>query len=172
MLATTGRAKARNGLRPGFDGLLRLYSIPPSPAMSGFPKESNLTGRRFLRSCLLLDFTCYLAAGWWRTPSHKTPESLWLTEPTPRPMLGISGLLNLLTWVEHRQRAQASPHQEGGNPCPVSHPTRLPPTRFKPGNQSVGGSASGQSTATPLAAEPPTRTPTGTQQHTRQGGRR
>jgi len=65
--------------------------------------------------------------GWWRTPSHKTPESLWLTEPTPRPMLGISGLLNLLTWVEHRKPAQASPHQEGGNPCAVSHPTRSPP---------------------------------------------
>ncbi len=42
-------------------------------------------------------------------------------------MLGISGLLNLLTWVKHRQLAQASPHEEGGIPCPVSHPTRLPP---------------------------------------------
>jgi hypothetical protein len=42
-------------------------------------------------------------------------------------MLGISGLLNLLTWVEHRQPAQASPPEEGGISCPVSHPTRLPP---------------------------------------------
>ena len=42
-------------------------------------------------------------------------------------MLGISGLLNLLTWVEHRQLAQASQHEEGGVLCPVPYPTRLPP---------------------------------------------
>jgi len=112
------------------------------------------------------------AAGWWRTPKHKTPESLQLTTSPPPPMLGISGLLNLLTWVEHRQRAQASPHEEGGIPCPVSHPTRLPPTRFQPGNQSVGGSAPGQSSAASLAAESSARTPTGTRPHTKQGGRR
>src|SRR5258708_5249873 len=62
-----------------------------------------------------------------RTPNHNTPETLRLTEPPPRPMLGISGLLNLLTWVEHRQLAQASQHEEGGVPCPIPHPTRLPP---------------------------------------------
>jgi len=59
--------------------------------------------------------TCH-AAGWWRRPKHKTPETLPLTTPTPRPMLGISGLLNLLTWVEQRQPAQASPQEEGGIP--------------------------------------------------------
>jgi hypothetical protein len=42
-------------------------------------------------------------------------------------MLGISGLLQLLTWVEHRRVAQASQHEEGGVPCPIPHPTRLPP---------------------------------------------
>jgi hypothetical protein len=60
-----------------------------------------------------------------RTPNHSTPETLRLTAPTPNPMLGMSGLMNLLTWVEHRQLAQASPHEEGGVPCPVPHPTRL-----------------------------------------------
>ena len=107
-----------------------------------------------------------------RTPNYNTPETLRLTEPTPRPMLGISGLLNLLTWVEHRQAVQASEHEEGGVSCPISYPTRLPPTRFQASHQSLGGSAPGQSEASPLAAESPTRTPVGTEQRTRQGGRR
>src|SRR5712692_8696297 len=111
-------------------------------------------------------------AGWWRTPNHKTPETLGLTEPTPLPMLGISGLLQLLTWVEHRQAVQASQHEEGGVPCPIPHPTRLPPARFQASHQSVGGSAPGQSAAAPLAAESPARTPAGTEQRTTQGGRR
>src|SRR5213080_3028568 len=71
-----------------------------------------------------------LGAGSWRTPNHNTPETLRLTEPTPRPMLGISGLLQLLTWVEHRRAVQASQHEEGGVPCPISPPTRLPPARL------------------------------------------
>lgn len=115
---------------------------------------------------------CLRGAGWWRTPTHSTPETLWLTEPTPHPMLGISGLLNLLTWVEYRQLAQASQHEEGGVPCPVPYPTRLPPTRFQASNQSMVGSAPGQSSATSQAAESPARTPAGTEQHTKQGGRR
>ena len=69
-------------------------------------------------------------------------------------MLGISGLLQLLTWVEHRRAVQASEHEEGGVPCPIPHPTRLPPARLQPGQQSVEGSAPGQSSAAPLAAEP------------------
>jgi len=48
-------------------------------------------------------------------------------------MLGISGLLNLLTWVEHRQLAQGSPHEEGDIPCPVSHPAQLPPPDSRQG---------------------------------------
>src|SRR5690348_16993983 len=111
-------------------------------------------------------------AGLSRRPKHKTPEPLRLTTSPPPPMLGISGLLNLLTWVEHRQRAQATPFEEGGIPCPVSHPTWLPPTRFQPGNQPVGGITPGQSSAASLATESSARTPTGTRPHTRQGGRR
>ena len=42
-------------------------------------------------------------------------------------MLGISGLLQLLTWVERRRAVQASEHEEGGVPCPIPRPTRLPP---------------------------------------------
>src|SRR5260370_7394826 len=113
-----------------------------------------------------------LVVGWWRTPNHSPPETLWLTEPTPHPMLGISGLLNLLTWVEHRQLAQASQHEEGGVPCPVPYPTRLPPTRFQASNQSVVGSAPGQSSAAPLPAESPARTPAGTAHPTSQAGQR
>jgi hypothetical protein len=37
----------------------------------------------------------------------------------------------LLTWVEHRQLAQASPHEEGGVPCPVPHSTQLPPSNSR-----------------------------------------
>ena len=57
----------------------------------------------------------------------RSPETLQLTESPPRPMLGISGLLNLLTWVEHRQQALASPHEEGDILCSDSHPTQSPP---------------------------------------------
>ena len=42
-------------------------------------------------------------------------------------MLGMSGLLNLLTWVEHRQQAQASLQKEGGVLCPIPHSTQSPP---------------------------------------------
>ena len=79
------------------------------------------------KSKKLLFLVIVLDDGWWRTPNHNTPETLRLTEPTSYPMLGISGLLNLLTWVEHRQLAPASPQEEGGVPCPVPHSTRLPP---------------------------------------------
>src|SRR6266700_3970052 len=115
---------------------------------------------------------CFHTAGLSRRPNHKTPVTLRLTTPTPIPMLGISGLLQLLTWVEHRRVVQASQHEEGGVPCPISHPTQLPPTRFQASNQSVGGSAPGQSSAAPLAAESSARTPAGTERSIRQGGRR
>lgn len=108
--------------------------------------------------------------GSWREPIHNTPETLCLTELTPRSMLGMKGLLNLLTWVEHRQLA--SPHEEGGVPCPVSHLTRLPPARFQDGYRSMGGSAANQSSTTALAAESPARTSVGAKPHTTQGGRR
>ncbi len=110
--------------------------------------------------------------GSWRTPNHNTPETVRLTEPTPCPMLGMSGLLNLLTWVEHRQLAQTSQHEEGGVPCPVPPPTRLPPARFQTSHRSVGGSAAGQSEASPLAVKPLARTSAGAKPRTRQGGRR
>ena len=87
-------------------------------------------------------------------------------------MLGISGLLQLLTWVERRRVVQASEYKEGGVPCPIPQPTRLPPAQFQSGHRAVGGSAAGQSSATPLAAELPARTPTGTEQRNGEGGRR
>jgi hypothetical protein len=123
-------------------------------------------GRKYMFPVIVLD------AGWWRRPNHNAPETLQLTAPTPRPMLGISGLLQLLTWVEHRQAVQASEHEEGGVPCPIPHPTRLPPARLQANQQSVGGSAPDQSSAAPLAAESPARTPGGTKPRTKQGGRR
>src|SRR6266566_4208017 len=115
---------------------------------------------------------CFHTAGLSRTPTHNAPETLRLTAPTPRPMLGISGLLNLLTWVEHRQLAQASPHEEGGALCPVSYPTQFPPARFQAGHRSVDGSAPDQSEASPLAPELPARTPVGTKPRPKQGGQR
>ena len=118
-------------------------------------------------SCFLLPLACEASAGWSRTPNHNTPETLQLTAPTPRPMLGTSGLLQLLTWVEHRRGVQTSEHEEGGIPCPIPHPTRLPPALLQANQQSVGGPTPGQSEASPLAAESPARTPDGTQQHTR-----
>ncbi len=42
-------------------------------------------------------------------------------------MLGMSGLLNLLTWVERRTAAQASSQEEGGVPCPLSKSSGFPP---------------------------------------------
>src|SRR6266851_4152505 len=135
----------------------------PACAGSGHQKKRRSIGTR---SCPR-GFTSFPGDGWWRTPNHSTPETLRLTEPPPRPMLGISGLLQLLTWVEHRRVVQASQHEEGGVPCPIPHPTRFPPVRFQASNQLVGGSAPGQSSATPLAAESPARTPTGTEQRTK-----
>src|SRR5258708_38335783 len=60
-----------------------------------------------------------------RRPNHNTPDTLPLTEPTPRPMLGISALLQLLTCFEHTRAVQASEHEDGGVPCPIPHPTRI-----------------------------------------------
>ena len=87
-------------------------------------------------------------------------------------MLGISGLLQLLTWVEHRRVVQASQHEEGGVPCPISHPTQLPPARLQANQQPVGGSPPTQSSAASLAAKSPARTSTGPGQRNREGGRR
>src|SRR6266487_853799 len=128
-------------------------------------KSSNYPTPNVALSC------CYVA-GSSRTPNQNTPETLGLTEPTPCPMLGMSGLLQLLTWVEHRRVAQASQHEEGGVPCPVPHPTQLPPARFQTDYRSVGGSAPGQSSAAALAAESPPRTSARVEQGTKQGGRR
>src|SRR5436305_101442 len=108
-------------------------TISPTSAVEGKRNERK-------RSLLAIE----LVVGSWRTPNHNTPETLRLTAPTPYPMLGISGLLQLLTWVEHRQVAQASQHEEGGVPCPSSHSTRLPPTRFQTSRRSVGGVTPGQ----------------------------
>jgi transposase len=126
-----GKGKGKDWLEATPGGTAKIVQHPQSLATSGFPRESSPIGRRSRRNCLLLAFTSYPVAGSSRTPNHKTPESLRLTDSTPPPMLGISGLLNLLTWVEHRKPAQASPHEEGGAPCLVPHPTRLPSPNSK-----------------------------------------
>src|SRR6266700_6030364 len=144
---------------------IQAMFLRKSPKSMGFSwKLSNCPRPSAVLSCCPGD-------GWSTTPNHNTPETLGLTDPTLRPMLGISGLLNLLTWVEHRQLAQASPHEEGGVPCPVPHSTQLPPAQFQTGRRSVGGSAASQSAAAPLAAESSARTPVGAKPRTRQGGR-
>jgi hypothetical protein len=111
-----------------------------------------------------------LGAGWWRTPNHKTPETLRLTEPTPRPMLGMSGLLNLLTWVEHRQQVQALAYEEGGTRCPISHVIPSPPARFQTGHRRVGESTPNQSSTAAQASESPSRASVGAKPHPKQGG--
>gem|GEM_PF-462964 len=141
-------------------------------SLSGSKRSATASSKLSSAPTRSQGFGCFRGAGWWRRPNHNTPETLPLTEPTPRPMLGISGLLQLLTWVEHRRAVQTSEHEEGGVPCPIPHPTRLPPARFQASKQSVGRSAPGQSSAAPLAAESSARTPATTEQCTRQGGRR
>ena len=46
--------------------------------------------------------------------------------------MGITGLLNVLIWLERRQGAKASPHQEGGTSCPTPHPSQFPPPTSRP----------------------------------------
>jgi hypothetical protein len=86
-------------------------------------------------------------------------------------MLGMSGLLNLLTWVEQRTAAQASPQEEGGVPCPISKSSGFPPARFQGRQRSVGRSAPGQSEAVTPTPELSARTPVGAEPHHKRGGR-
>src|SRR5260370_93843 len=97
--------------------------------------------------------------------------TLGLTERTPCPMLGISGLLNLLTWVEHRQQAQASLQKEGGALCPLPHSPQSPPVCLQASHWPVDGSAPGQSPAASLVAKLLARTSVGSKSATKQGGR-
>jgi hypothetical protein len=117
-------------------------------------------------------FTSFPGDGWWRSPNHKTPETLRLTEPTPRPMLGRGGLLNLLNWVEHRQQTQNAAHEEGGALCLVSHVTASPPAQYQAGHRPVDEFAPGQSSAAPQASESPPRTTVGATPGPKQGGQR
>src|ERR1700694_3377412 len=154
------QAPSAFGQRWFWDGASKQSRRSPFPNAAGWgPKAKRAIGTSSSQKA----FVPSPKGGWWRTPNHNTPETLCLTEPTPRPMLGISGLLQLLTWVEHRRAVQASQREEGGVPCSIPHPTRLPPAHFQASYQSVGGSAPGQSSATPLAAESSARTPVGTQ---------
>ncbi len=80
----------------------------------------------------------------WENWKALTPEIRSLTDLLSQPMLSISGLLNLLTWVEHRQQVQASLHEKGGALCPVPLPTLFPPAQFQTDHWSVDESAASQ----------------------------
>lgn len=86
-------------------------------------------------------------------------------------MLGMSGLLNLLTWVEQRTAAQASSQEEGGIPCPISKSSGSPPAQFQGRQRSVDRPAPGQSEAVTPTPEFSARTPVGAKPHHKQGGR-
>jgi hypothetical protein len=118
-----------------------------------------------------LSFKSFPDVGSWRTPNHKTPETVGLTEPTACPILGISGLLNLLTWVERQQQAQASLQKEGGARCPIPHSIQSPPVRLQASDCPVDEAAPGQSSAASLVAKPLARTSVGSKSAPKQGGR-
>jgi hypothetical protein len=104
-------------------------------------------------------------AGWWKGPSHSTYNPL-LTSKHLAPMIGLAGLLNLLTLVSRLQAAQQDcpcAPQEAGAPCPSSPPNQrlgpaLPPALERSPTQSVGAVATGQSATTLAPARSPRRT--------------
>jgi hypothetical protein len=112
------------------------------------------------------------AAGWSRSPKHNAPETRSLTDSPLRPKIGITGLLNLLAWVEQKRVAHAAQQKEGGVSCPVPHPPPFPPAHVQATLHALGAVASAQSPTLTRAAQPVNRTPTGATQHTRQGGQR
>jgi hypothetical protein len=75
---------------------------------------------------------CCPAAEWWRSPKHNAPETRSLTDSPLRPKIGITGLLNLLAWVEQKRVAHAAQQKEGGVSCPVPHPPPFPPPTSRP----------------------------------------
>jgi hypothetical protein len=109
--------------------------------------------------------SCCPRDGWWREPSHSTYNPL-LTPKLLSPMIGLTGLLNLLAVVARRHVArQDCMHapQEAGVPCPASPPDQrmgpaLPPTLESAQAQPVGAVTTSQSATAPASAQSSRRT--------------
>jgi hypothetical protein len=83
--------------------------------------------------------------GWWRTANYNTP----IQTNASYPMIGLTGLLNLVTLVE-KFRPQAL--EEKGSLCrPTSSPPAHRPQRAHPG---VDAAARRESPTPPVAAQP------------------
>lgn len=115
---------------------------------------------------------CSRSGGSWKSPKHTTPETLSLTESPLRPKIGITGLLNLLAWVEQKRVAHAAQQKEGGVPCPAPHPSQFPPAHVQATQHPVGAVTPSQSPALTRAPKPLTRTPARAAKRPRQGGQR
>src|SRR5262245_23074152 len=105
------------------------------------------------------------------SPSQTTPETLPSTGSRAAPIIGIAGLLNLLTRVERMRAAAGSSSEGGALPClaaPPLSPLALPGA----GQQAVGPTPAGQSPAAAGAAEPPARAPTTAASGSDAGGER
>lgn len=123
------------------------------------------------RRCPAVFMSCP-TAGSWKSPKHTTPETLSLTESPLRPKIGITGLLNLLAWVEQKRVAHAAQQKEGGVPCPAPHPSQFPPAHVQATQHPVGAVTPSQSPALTRAPKPLTRTPARAAKRPRQGGQR
>jgi hypothetical protein len=159
------QGKARTGSNRLWGGPSRrskpsiASSAPGSPTIS---HPSRSTGRS---TCPPPGFTCSRGAGWWKGPSHSTYNPL-LTPKSLPPMIGLTGLLNLLVVVTRLQAAQqdcARAPQEAGVPCLSSPPDQtiwpaLPPAFEGANAQSLGPVAAGQSAPTPPSARSTRRT--------------
>jgi hypothetical protein len=121
--------------------------------------------------------SCCPSGGWWKAPSHTTHKALLTSIGVP-PIIGLTGLLNLLRVGTRLQAARDLGFQEGGAPCPssrlptqptqpLSPPTCLPRAvrAVPPAHEwgpvhALGSPASGQSPAAALPAGSPHRAST------------
>jgi hypothetical protein len=149
--------QCRPGDGSGCVGACRSWSGPVVAAAGG---ELTRNRRRASRA-----FNCSRAGGWSKGPSHSTYNAL-LTSKPELPIIGLTGLLNLLTVVTQLQATQqdcARAPQEAGVPCLAFPPTQsswpaLPPARGDTAAQSLGALAAGQSATTLAPARSSRRT--------------
>src|SRR5262249_19015169 len=123
---TRASARARRGAHSAWAGRPRSWPMRPATSRCGRPppsRPSSLPGRR--RAGCHRAFAYSRAAGWWKAPSHTTYKTR-LTSKSVAPIIGLTGLLNLLRVGTRLQAARDLGSQEGGAPCPSSRlPTQL-----------------------------------------------
>jgi hypothetical protein len=154
-------------------------SIKATPARNQLPRRTGTASSCGWSSCLPLDRASCSSrdAGSWKAPSHTTHKALLTSIGVP-PIMGLTGLLNLLRVGTRLQAARDLGFQEGGAPCPssrlptqptqpLSPPTCLPRAvrAVPPAHEwgpvhALGSPASGQSPAAALPAGSPRRAST------------